>query len=172
MTNVNDLTVNDAHRIAQHETVKDEIRDEVQNEIATHASTPNPGEQAKATEMGQQLRQKAFDEVATTESHIERARTAARISQVIDFVFYIVYSLIGLRILLDLMGARKGNGFRSLIDTLTAPFLSPFDSLVQSIGAGQFQLKLSYLFAFVVYVLLHVGINSFLRMFVERKTTV
>jgi uncharacterized protein YggT (Ycf19 family) len=172
MTNANDLIVNESHRVNQHEAIKDEIRSEVQGEISTHASAPHPGEPEKAAQMGQQLRQKAFDEVAMTESQIDRARTAARISQVIDFVFYLVYSLIGLQILLDLMGARRGNGFRNLIDTLTAPLLGPFESLMQSIGVGQFQLKLSYVFAFIVYILLHVGINSLLRMFVERKTTV
>jgi uncharacterized protein YggT (Ycf19 family) len=110
--------------------------------------------------------------VAATESEIGRARTAARASQIIDFIFYVIYSLIGLQILLDLMGARRGNGFRSLIDTLTTPFLSPFESLIQSISAGRFQLQLSYLVALVVYILIHIGINSLLRMFVERKTTI
>lgn len=172
MTNLNDLTVNEAHRVAQHENIKDEIRSEVQSEISTVASEPNPGEPEKAAEIGQQLRHKAFDEVATTETEIDRARTAARISQIVDFVFYVVYSLIGLQILLDLMGARRGNGFRNMIDTLTAPLLGPFESLIQSITAGRFQLKLSYLFAFIVYLLLHLGINSILRMFVERKTTI
>lgn len=172
MTNPNDLKVSEAHRVAQHENIKDEIRSEVQGEISTFASEPTPGEPEKAAEIGQQLRHKAFDEVATTETEIDRARTAARISQIVDFVFYAVYSLIGLQILLDLMGARRGNGFRNMIDTLTAPLLGPFESLIQSITAGRFQLKLSYLFAFIVYILLHIGINSILRMFVERKTTI
>jgi uncharacterized protein YggT (Ycf19 family) len=172
MTKVNELTANEAHRIAQHETIKDEIRNDVQGEISTYASEPRPGEAQKAADLGQQLRHKAFNEVAATESEIGRARTAARASQIIDFIFYVIYSLIGLQILLDLMGARRGNGFRSLIDTLTTPFLSPFESLIQSISAGRFQLQLSYLVALVVYILIHIGINSLLRMFVERKTTI
>ena len=172
MTNPNDLTLNEAHRVARHDAIKDDIHSEVQETISSYATQSEPSEQEKAAAIGQQLRHKAFDEVAATEAEIDRARTAARISQVIDFVFYIAYSLIGLRILLDLMGARRGNGFRNLIDTLTAPLLGPFESLVQSIGIGQYQLKLSYVFAFVVYILLHVGINSLLRMFAERKTTI
>ena len=172
MAHANDLAVVEANRIAQHETIKDEIRSEVQNDISAYASETNPNEQEKAAEIGQQLRHKTFNEVASTEAEIGRARGAARISQIVDFLFYIAYSLIGLQILLDLMGARHGNGFRNLIDTLSAPLLAPFESLIQSIGVGRFQLKLSYLFAFVVYALLHVGINSLLRMLVQRKTTI
>lgn len=172
MANINDLTVNEAHRIAQHEAVKDEIRSEVQDEISTYAAGPNPGEPEKAAIIGKQLRHKAFDEVQASEVEIDRARTAARISQVVDFTFYIAYSLIGLQILLDLMGARRGNRFKNIIDTLTAPLLGPFESLIQSVGVGRFQLQLSYLFAFIVYILLHIGINSLLRIFVVRKTTI
>ena len=172
MTNPNDLTLNEAHRLARHEAIKDEVRSEVQEDISSYAAQSAPNEQEKAAAMGQELRHKAFNEVASTEAEIDRARTAARVSQVVDFVFTLVYSLIGLRILLDLMGARRGNGFRNLIEAVTAPLLGPFESLVQSIGIGQYQLKLSYLFAFVVYILLHLGINSLLRLFVERKTTI
>lgn len=172
MTNANDLKVSEAHRIAQHEAIKDEIRNDVQSEVSTYATEPKPGEQEKAAVIGHQLRDNAFNDVASTEAGIERARTAARASQIVDFVFYLVYSLIGLRILLDLLGARPGNGFRNFIAALTAPLLAPFESLLQSVGAGRFQLKLSYLFALVVYILLHTGINALLRMFVERKTTI
>lgn len=172
MTNPNDLILNEAHRLARHEAIKDDVRTEVQEEISSYAAQSVSDESEKAAVMGQQLRQKAFNEVASTEAEIDRARTAARVSQIVDFAFYLVYSLIGLRILLDLMGARRGNEFRNLIDTLTAPLLVPFESLVQNIGIGQYQLNLSYLFAFVVYILLHLGINSLLRLFVERKTTI
>ena len=43
MTNPNDLKVSEAHRVAQHENIKDEIRSEVQGEISTFASEPKPG---------------------------------------------------------------------------------------------------------------------------------
>jgi uncharacterized protein YggT (Ycf19 family) len=172
MPKINELTTNEAHRIAQQETIKDEIRHDVQGEISTYASEPLPKEAEKAANLGQELRDQAFDEVAATESEISRARAAARVSQIVDFIFYIIYSLIGLQILLDLMGARRGNSFRSMIDTLTSPILSPFESLIQSISAGRYQLQLSYLVALIVYILIHVGINSILRMFVERKTTI
>ncbi len=172
MTKVNELATNEAHRIAQHETIKDEIRNDVQEEISTYASESRADEAEKAANLGQELRHQAFKEVATTESEIGRARAAARVSQIVDFIFYVIYSLIGLQILLELMGARRGNGFRSMVETLTSPFLSPFESLIQSVGAGRFQLQLSYVIALIVYILIHVGINSILRMFVERKTTI
>jgi uncharacterized protein YggT (Ycf19 family) len=172
MANVNDLAENEAHRISQHEAVKDEIRSEVHNEISDQALRANPQEQQQAAMIGQQMREKTFDEVSNTEAEVSRARAAARISQIIDFIFYIVYSLIGLQILLDLMGARRGTGFRRFIDTLSAPLLGPFESLIQSVGVGRYQLELSYVFAFIVYAILHAGINSLLRMLTQRKTTI
>lgn len=172
MANVNNLAEDEAHRISQHEAVKDEIRSEVHNEIGDQALSANPQEQRQAAIVGQQLREKTFDEVSNTEAEVGRARTAARISQIIDFIFYIIYSLIGLQILLDLMGARRGTGFRRFIDTLSAPLLGPFESLIQSVGVGRYQLELSYVFAFIVYAILHAGINSLLRMLTQRKTTI
>ncbi len=172
MANINDLAENEANRLAQYEAVKDEIRGEVHNNISDQALRPTPQEQQQSAILGQQMREKTFNEVSNTEVEVSRARTAARISQVIDFIFYIVYSLIALQILLDLMGARRGAGFRRFIDTLSAPLLGPFESLVQSVGVGRYQLELSYVFAFIVYALLHAGINSLLRMMTQRKTTI
>lgn len=170
--NTNELQINPAHRLAVHEAEMDEIRGEVHNNINAYASEPIPGEQERAAAIGHELRNKAFDEVVYTQAEIDRARTVARVSQVIDLIFYAIYSLIGLQILLDLMGARRGNGFRNLIDTLSAPFLAPFESLLQNIGMGRYQLKLSYVFAFIVYLILHAGINAVLRTLAQRKTAI
>lgn len=172
MASASGLRISEDHRITQHEAIKDEIRNDVQSEVAQTVAVPALDETQQAAQAGQRLRHQALTEVTTTENELGRARSAARISQVVDFIFTIIYSLIGLEILLDLLGARRGNGIRNIIDTLTLPLLSPFESLMQSIGIGRYQLRLSYLFAIIVYILLHLGINAFLRMFVERKTTI
>ncbi|HMZ22214.1 MAG TPA: YggT family protein, partial [Blastocatellia bacterium] len=123
-------------------------------------------------EIGSDFRQQALDEVRTTDTEVKRARTAARISQVIDYLFYIVYGLITLEIIFDLFGARRTNGFRNLIDTLSSPFLTPFRNLFADPAAGHFQIRFSYIAALVVYVLLHLAVNGLLRMFAHRKTAI
>lgn len=172
MANENNLAIDESRRLARHEAVKDEIRDEVQAEIEQQTNTFSADEQFSAAVVGDQLKKKAFNEVVSTETELDRARGLARASQVVDYLFYLIYGIIGLEILLDLMGARRGIGFRNLIDTISRPLLAPFEALVPSMSSGRFRLQLSYIFALVVYILLHFAINAFLRMLAHRKTEI
>jgi hypothetical protein len=61
--------------------------------------------------VAQELKQKSVHEAVETERELGRGRTAARSSQVVDYVFYLIYGVILLQFLLKLMGARPGNGF-------------------------------------------------------------
>ena len=165
------LAIDEAHRINQHEAIKEGVRQKAHAEIARNANREDEGS-AQSEAIGGQLKQKAINEIATTESEIDRARTAARVSQVIDYIFYFIYGLIGLEIFLELLGARDSNAFKRAIDGLSAPLLAPFRSLMPDITGGRFQLRISYLVALVVFVLLHMAINGLLRMLVHRKTAV
>jgi uncharacterized protein YggT (Ycf19 family) len=166
------LAMDEARRLARHEEVKEQAAQEVQAEIKDEAHRLSADESAQAASIGQRMRQKAVSEVAQTDNEIERTKTVARISQVIDFVFWIIYGLITLEIILDLIGARRTNTFRSFIDTLTDPLLAPFHSLVPDPVSGRFQFRISYLIGLVVYILLHLTINGLLRLLAHRKTTV
>jgi hypothetical protein len=42
---------------------------------------------------------------------VGRARGAARGSQIVDYVFYVAYALLAIRLVLALIGARSTNGF-------------------------------------------------------------
>jgi uncharacterized protein YggT (Ycf19 family) len=112
------------------------------------------------------------DESKLTADEYNRIAQIARFSQVIDYAFYLIYGLISLQITLDLLGARRGNGFRNFVDTICAPLLAPFNSLMPSVGSGNFQLRLSYVFALIVYLLLHLAINGLLRLLAHRKMAV
>lgn len=76
-----------------------------------------------------------------TETEVERAR----VSQVVDYIFYLIYGLITLEIVLDLLGARESNSFNRCIEALNRPLLSPFRGLLVDPSNGRFQLRLSYL---------------------------
>jgi uncharacterized protein YggT (Ycf19 family) len=166
------LATDEANRTVRHETIKGEVREGVQQEITRHARPADDSDQARAAVVGHHLKEKALAEVEGTEAEIDRARVAARVSQVIDYVFYVIYGLIGLEILLELLGARESNAFKNLIDNLSAPLLAPFNTLMPDLGAGRFQFRVAYVVALFVYLLLHLAINGLLRMMVHRKTIV
>lgn len=166
------VALDDSRKIAQHESVKEEVRSEVNAEIALNANQLTEADQAKARAVATSLKDKAIREVAGTEVEIERARGVARISQVVDYVFYLAYGIIALEIILELLGARENSGFKQFIDTVSAPLLAPFRGLMADPSRGPFQLMLSYIIALVVYLLLHLAVNGALRIMVHKKTEV
>jgi len=166
------LAADEARRIAQHESVKGEVREKVHAEIARKTGERSPADEANAEALAESLKRKAVREVATTEAELDRGQAAARASQIVDFLFYVVYGIIGLEIVLDAIGARQSAGFKQFIDTMATPFLAPFKGLLPNPGVGSFRLMLSYIVALAVYVLLHMAVNGLLRLFVHRKTVV
>lgn len=172
MVEEKNLAFDEANRLARHEAIKDTVRREAQGEIVNHAQHLSGDEQARAASLGQSLKSSALNEVVETESELSRARTIARASQFIDYFFYLIYGFISLQILLDLLGARRGNGLRTFVDQISGVFLAPFNNLIPDLSAGRFQVRFSYFVALAVYLLLHLAINGFLKLFVHRKTTI
>ena len=131
------LAIDESERAARHQALKGEVRREIQGEISRQANQNDEQHHAETAAIGEHLREKAVGELAGTEAEIDRGRAAARVSQVVDYVFYLVYSLIGLEILLELLGARETNAFKNFIDALTAPFLLPFKTLMPDLTSGR-----------------------------------
>ncbi len=172
--NDNKLASEEARRAAQHETVKSQVEGEVQAEITDRAAQrPIPGESQRIDHVASEFRSKAVDEVVTTEGEVQRARGVARISQVVDYIFYVIYALLGMRFLLALLAARSSAGFVQFIVTVSDPFYTPFRGIVASprTDAGH-TLLLPIVVAIVAYVLLHLGINALLRIIAHRKTAI
>lgn len=166
------LAIDEAERIARHESVKNNVGAEVQEDIVRGSEVYSESEQAQAAAVGSRMKQKALNDVINTETEVERARSLARVSQIVDYCFYVIYGFIGLEIFLELLGARDSSGFKVFIDTVSAPFLVPFKSLVIEPNFGRIQFKLSYVVALIVYLLLHLAINALLRTFAHRKTSI
>jgi uncharacterized protein YggT (Ycf19 family) len=167
------LANEEARRAGQHGSVKAQVEGEVQAEIAESSAVTPPRESERIDQVAGQFRAKAVDEVVETEREVERARGVARISQVVDYLFFVLYALLGLRFLLALLAARSSAGFVQFIVTVTDPFYQPFRGIVASprTDAGH-TLMMPLVIAFIVYVLLHLGINGLLRMIAHRKTAV
>ena len=167
------LAMEEARRAGQHGAVKSQVEGEVQAEIAESAAQAPPVEGREIDQVASQFRAKAVNEVVETEREVERARGVARVSQVVDYIFYVLYALLGLRFLLALLAARSGAGFVRFIVAVTSPFYEPFRGIVASPRTdGGHTLMLPLVIAFIVYVLLHLGINGLLRIIAHRKTAV
>ena len=167
------LAADEARREVQHEAVKGQIRAEVDSEIAARADRTTPREARAMEEVAGEFRAKAVDEVVETEREVERARGAARVSQFVDYVFYVIYALLGMRFLLNLLAARSSAGFVQFINSVTDPFLAPFKGIVPTPATAEgFRLALPILVALIAYILLHLAINGLLRLLVHRKTAI
>ena len=170
----NKLAADEARRSTQHESVKSQVEADVNADIADRASAQRPtGEARKVDEVAGQFRSKAVDEVVDTEREVERGRGAARISQVVDYIFYILYALLGMRFLLALLAARSSAGFVQFIVAVTNPFYAPFKGIVASPSTDQgHTLLLPIVVAIIAYIILHLAINGLLRILAHRKTQI
>lgn len=165
------LAVDEAQRAANYEAVKGTVEAEVGGEIAAEAHTATPSQAAQVDDIADGMRDKAIDEVVETEREVERGRFAARFSQIVDYIFFLVYGLLTIRLLLALFAARSSAGFVQFIRSVTDPFYAPFNGIVASPTTEEgYQLALPIVIAIVVYALLHLAINGILRMMAHRKT--
>jgi uncharacterized membrane protein len=168
------LAIEEARRAAQHESVKSQVESDVQAEISERAAVKSvPGESQRIDRVAGDFRSKAVNEVVETEREVERSRGLARISQIVDYIFWVIYALLGMRFLLALMAARSSAGFVQFIVTVSNPFYAPFRGIVASPSTdGGHTLMLPLVVAIIAYALLHLAINGLLRMFAHRKTEI
>lgn len=168
----NKLEQEEAQRAATYEAVKTDVQSEVGAEISATAERKGAIRSERVHDVAGHMREKAVDEVVQTEKEIERGRVMARVSQVVDYAFFLIYGLLGIRFLLELFAARESAGFFQFIRAVTAPFYAPFRGLVASPSMEGSTLALPILVALVVYALLHMAINGLLRIFAHRKVAI
>lgn len=158
---------------ASHDAVQSRVEKQVNTEIAREASDSTTStEQARVAAVAANMRGRAIEETEKGARTVSHARTAARGSQFLDYAFYVLYTLLTVRLVLALIGAREGNGFVQFISTITNPFYAPFRGIVDSPSVDGFTIAIPIVIALVVYALLHAGINGVLRMVATRKTTI
>ena len=168
------LALEESRRATQHEAVKSQVEGEIQAEITDRAArTTVPDESRRIDQVAGDFREKAVAEVIDTEHEVQRSRGLARISQVVDYIFYLIYALLGMRFLLALLAARSSAGFVQFIVAITNPFYAPFKGIVASPSTDQgHTLMLPIVVAIIAYVILHLAINGLLRMLAHRKTAI
>jgi len=167
------LAQEEAQRTANYEALKSNVKTDVESEIAMRADRTTASEARRVDNLAGDFRQKALDEVGETDREVERGRFLARISQIVDYIFYVIYGLLAIRLLLALFAARESAGFVQFIKNVTDPLYAPFRGIVPSPSAeGGFTLALPIVIAIIVYLLLHLAINGLLRIFAHRKTEI
>ena len=169
----NSVATDEARRVAQHEAIKSHVERDVNSDITARAGNAGAAEAPRLETVARDLRGGAIDEVVGKDHEVTRARGLARGSQVVDYIFGLIYGLLAIRLVLALVAARSNNGFVELIKTITDPFYAMFRGIVPSPSVeGGFTLALPIIIAMVVYALLHAAINGFLRMIANRKTEI
>lgn len=168
----NSVLLDEERKLASHQEVKAAIDEDVKARIKRESARVEPAESSELAGVAHELKQASVHEAVVTERELGRGRTAARMSQIVDYIFYLIYGVIALQFLLKLMGARTSNGFVQFIASISSPLLAPFERIVGTPSVGAVQLQLSYLFALIVYISLHLAINGMLRLIAHRKVTV
>lgn len=168
----NKLAQDETQRALNYEAVKSSVQADVDAQIAANAVTPTASQSAHVENIAANMRHKAVDEVVETEREVERGRALARVSQVVDYIFFVIYGLLAIRLLLELFAARENAGFVKFIKSATGIFYAPFAGIVPSPSKDGFTLALPIIIAIVAYMVLHLAINGLLRLFAHRKTSI
>lgn len=168
------LEFDEQRRIRQHEAVKGALERDVTDEIAGRAALRGRSADAvRIDRAADQLHERAVNEAVETEAELGRARGAARVSQVVDYLFFVIYAVLALRGLLALMAANPSSGFVQFIRAVSDPVYQPFRGIVASPTAqGGYTLALPIFVALIAYAVLHMAINRALRMVAHRRTAV
>jgi hypothetical protein len=167
----NKLAAEEARRDVQHRTIKSRVEHDVNAELAARLDRTPPAEGRKLEQVAGEFRGKAIDAVVETDRDVERTRGMARVSQIVDYVFCVVYALLGMRLFLGLLAARSGAGFVQFMRAVTDPLYGPFRGILPSPTAeGGYTLAMPIVMAILVYALFHIGVNAFMRLLVHRKT--
>ena len=166
------VAADEARRAAQHTAMKSQVERDVNADIAERAEHATASEAQKMDHVAGAFRGKAIDEVVGTDREVRRSRGLARASQVVDYLFYVVYSLLAIRLVLALIAARSSAGFVQFIRAVTDPFYAPFRGIVASPAAGGYTLAVPIVIAIIVYAVLHMGIKALLRLIAHRRTEI
>ena len=86
------VLLDEERRLASHQEVKASIDEDVNARIKQESARVEPKEAAEVAGVAQELKQKSVHEAVSTERELGRGRTAARISQVVDYFFYLIYA--------------------------------------------------------------------------------
>ena len=151
-------TSDESTRRAGNETVNDGVRKERDSEPAIQIVSLVRNERERSAEASGQLERHSPKAAAGAENESEQSKVISRLSQVIDYLFYLVYGLLSLQILLDLFWTGRDDGFRGALTAVCAPLLARLLSSGApdaTVGAEQRHLSTFLLLFFLPQVVLY-----------------
>jgi uncharacterized protein YggT (Ycf19 family) len=165
--------IENARRVAKRGDARAQVGGEVEAEIAEIATVPRAEDAPRIEAAGAALRKSAVDEVLESDRDVRVARGLARASQVVNYLFGVVYVLLAMRFALALMAARSGAAFARFVMAVTDPLYEPFRAIIESedLGTGH-RVVLPIIVAIIVYLLLHLGVHSLFRAVAQRRSSV
>lgn len=87
------------------------------------------------------------------------------LARIVDFLFGLLYTLLVVRLILELVNAARSSGFFEFIRTVTDPFFAPFRGLVGSTSLdGSHRIVWPIVIAIVAYMIAHAVIRGLLRL--------
>lgn len=98
------------------------------------------------------------------ESRERRHHVIQRVTLGVDYVFYLLYGLLGIRFILSLLGAAETAGFVVFIHGMTNPFYAPFSGIVARPAINGGVLDFPLVIAVLAYALLHLAMRGLLRL--------
>lgn len=171
--NYNKVAADEARRAALHGSMKSHVERDVNEEIAERAERATTTELQRMEQVAGKFRGKAIEQVVRTDRTVRRERGLARLSQYVDYLFFVLYGLLGIRLSLALIAANPHSGFVQLIRTITDPFYSMFRGIVSSpVADDGSTFALPIVIALLTYMILHLAVKGFLRLVVHRRTEI
>lgn len=85
----NSVLLNEERRLASHQEVKASIDEDVSARIKSESARVEPEHSAELAGVAHELKNKAIHEAVETERELGQGRKAARVSQIVDYVFYV-----------------------------------------------------------------------------------
>jgi YggT family protein len=104
------------------------------------------------------------------EARQRRQHIVGRVTQAVDYLFILLYGLLGIRFVLALLGASQQAGFVQFINGVTEPFYAPFANIVARPTVNGGFLDFPLLIAILAYALLHLAVRGLLRLVAGART--
>jgi uncharacterized protein YggT (Ycf19 family) len=157
-------------RAQRRDPSKPRLEHQVRSELGSLADRPVNADAIGKEHGKPHIRQNVRD-LAEDHPELHQARDARLVSQVADFLFAVVYALLGLRIVLVLAGAAPDGSLMQWISAVTDPLYAPFQSILPSAAMdGGYTFALSLAFTMAMYGVLHALVASLIRMVASPRT--
>ena len=103
--------------------------------------------------------------IQTSTTNTEANYAVSKIVQIVYYITGLIIAILGIRFVLQLLGASRGSTFVDLIYSITEPLVAPFYGIFQNaISYGNARLELESLFAMIVYLLVGWAIANLFRL--------